>query len=182
MTGKWWTLVGACFGLFLLMLDSTVVSLALPSIRHDVGASAEQLQWMMNAYLLTIAVLAVTAGRLGDMFGRRRLFLIGMGAFGLGSVVSGLAADPDLLILGRILQGAGAAPVLALSLALVCNVFPEAEVPKALGIWAAVSSSALAIGPLVGGVLVEIDWRAHLHPSARPVAGTSASKMPPKTC
>lgn len=159
MTSKWWTLVGACFGLFLLMLDSTVVSLALPSIRHDVGASAEQLQWMMNAYLLTIAVLAVTAGRLGDMFGRRRLFLIGMAVFGIGSVVSGFASDPDLLILGRIVQGAGAAPVIALSLALVCNVFPEAEVPKALGIWAAVSSSALAIGPLVGGILVEIDWR-----------------------
>ena len=72
MTAKWWTLVGACFGLFLLMLDSTVVSLALPRIRGDVGASAEQLQWMMNSYLLTIAVLAVTAGRLGDIFGRRR--------------------------------------------------------------------------------------------------------------
>src|ERR1700710_688110 len=129
MTAKWWTLVGACFGLFLLMLDSTVVSLALPAIRHDVGASAEQLQWMMNSYLLTIAVLVVTAGRLGDMFGRRRLFLIGMFGFGIGSIVSGLAGDPDVLILGRVLQGAGAAPVLALSLALVCNVFPEAEIP-----------------------------------------------------
>ena len=159
MTGKWWTLIGACTGLFVLMLDSTVVSLALPSIRGDVGASAEQLQWMMNSYLLTISVLVVTAGRLGDMFGRRRLFLIGMFAFGLGSIVSGAAGDPDVLILGRILQGAGAAPVLALSLALVCNVFPEAEVPKALGIWAGVSASALAIGPLVGGALVEIDWR-----------------------
>jgi EmrB/QacA subfamily drug resistance transporter len=159
MTGKWWTLVGACFGLFLLMLDSTVVSLALPQIRGDVGASAEQLQWVMNSYLLTISVLVVTAGRLGDMFGRRRLFLIGMLGFGIGSIVSGFAGDPDTLILGRILQGAGAAPMLALSLALVVNVFPGAEVPKALGIWAAVSSSALAVGPLVGGVLVEIDWR-----------------------
>jgi len=159
MRGKWWTLVGACFGLFLLMLDSTVVSLALPRIRGDVGASAEQLQWMMNSYLLTIAVLAVTAGRLGDIFGRRRLFLIGMFAFGLGSVVSGAAGDPDVLILGRVIQGVGAAPVLTLSLALVCNVFPEAEVPKALGIWAGVSASALAIGPLVGGALVELDWR-----------------------
>ena len=78
MTGKWWTLVGACFGLFLLMLDSTVVSLALPAIRHAVDASAEHLQWMRNSYLLTIAVLVVTAGRLGDIFGRRRLFLIGL--------------------------------------------------------------------------------------------------------
>jgi EmrB/QacA subfamily drug resistance transporter len=159
MTGKWWTLVGACFGLFLLMLDSTVVSLALPRIRGDVGASAEQLQWMMNGYLLTIAVLAVTAGRLGDIFGRRRLFLIGMLGFGIGSVVSGVAGDPDLLILGRVLQGVGAAPVLTLSLALVCNVFPDEEVPKALGIWAGVSASALAVGPLVGGALVELDWR-----------------------
>jgi EmrB/QacA subfamily drug resistance transporter len=159
MRGKWWTLAGACFGLFLLMLDSTVVSLALPRIRGDVGATPEQLQWMMNSYLLTIAVLAVTAGRLGDMFGRRRLFLLGMLGFGIGSVVSGLASDPDVLIVGRVLQGVGAAPVLTLSHALVCNVFPEAEVPKALGIWAGVSASALAVGPLVGGALVELDWR-----------------------
>jgi EmrB/QacA subfamily drug resistance transporter len=159
MRGKWWTLVGACFGLFLLMLDSTVVSLALPQIRGDIGATDEQLQWMLNVYLLTISVLVVTAGRLGDMFGRKRTFLLGMGLFGLGSVVSALAGDPNVLILGRILQGVGGAPMLALSLAIVVNVFPEKEVPKALGVWAAVSSSALAIGPLVGGVLVELDWR-----------------------
>jgi EmrB/QacA subfamily drug resistance transporter len=159
MRGKWWTLVGACFGLFLLMLDSTVVSLALPQIRGDVGASSEQLQWMLNVYLLTISVLVVTAGRLGDMFGRKRVFLLGMILFGLGSIVSATAGDADVLILGRIMQGVGGAPMLALSLAIVVNVFPEGEVPKALGIWAAVSSSALAIGPLVGGVLVELDWR-----------------------
>ncbi len=159
MRGKWWTLVGACFGLFLLMLDSTVVSLALPSIRGDIGATSEQLQWMLNVYLLTISVLVVTAGRLGDMFGRKAAFLAGMGLFALGSVVSALAGDADVLIVGRILQGVGGAPMLALSLAIVVNVFPEGEVPKALGVWAAVSSSALAIGPLVGGALVELDWR-----------------------
>jgi EmrB/QacA subfamily drug resistance transporter len=159
MNAKWWTLVGACFGLFLLMLDSTVVSLALPQIRGDIGASSGQLQWMLNIYLLTISVLVVTAGRLGDMFGRKRVFLLGMGLFGLGSVVSAASGDPDVLILGRILQGVGGAPMLALSLALVCNVFSEAEIPKALGIWAAVSSSALAVGPLIGGAMVEIDWR-----------------------
>jgi EmrB/QacA subfamily drug resistance transporter len=159
MNRKWWTLAGACAGLFVLMLDSTVVALALPSIRHDVDASAEGLQWVMNGYLLTIAVLVVTAGRLGDMFGRRRVFLAGMALFAVGSVVSGAAGDQDMLILGRILQGAGAAPMLPLSLALVCNVFPSAEQPRALGIWAAVSAIALAVGPLAGGLLIEIDWR-----------------------
>ncbi len=156
---KWWTLAGACSGLFLLMLDSTVVALALPEIRGDVGASSEGLQWVMNGYLLTIAVLVVTAGRLGDMFGRKRVFIAGMVVFALGSVISGAAEDQVGLIAGRVLQGAGAAPMLSLSLALVCNAFPAAEQPRALGIWAAVSAVALGIGPLAGGVLIEIDWR-----------------------
>jgi len=159
MNRKWWTLAGACAGLFLLMLDSTVVALALPEIRGDVGASSEGLQWVMNGYLLTIAVLVVTAGRLGDMFGRKRVFLLGTVVFAFGSVVSGAAGDQTTLILGRILQGAGAAPMLSLSLALVCNAFPAGEQPRALGIWAAVSAIALAIGPLAGGLLIELDWR-----------------------
>jgi EmrB/QacA subfamily drug resistance transporter len=159
MNRKWWTLAGACSGLFLLMLDSTVVALALPEIRGDVGASSEGLQWVMNGYLLTIAVLVVSAGRLGDMFGRKRVFIAGMAVFAVGSVVSGAAGDQLGLIAGRVLQGAGAAPMLSLSLALVCNAFPSAEQPRALGIWAAVSAVALAIGPLAGGVLIEIDWR-----------------------
>jgi EmrB/QacA subfamily drug resistance transporter len=141
------------------MLDSTVVALALPEIRGDVGASSEGLQWVMNGYLLTIAVLVVTAGRLGDMFGRKRVFIAGMAVFAIGSVVSGAAGDQVGLIAGRVLQGAGAAPMLSLSLALVCNAFPSEEQPRALGIWAAVSAVALAIGPLAGGLLIEIDWR-----------------------
>ena len=159
MSRKWWTLIGACSGLFILMLDSTVVALALSSIRADVGASASQLQWVMNGYLLTIAVLVVTAGRLGDIFGRKLLFVAGMVLFGAGSILSGAAQDPAMLIAGRALQGAGAAPMLSLSLAIVCNAFPAAEQPRALGIWAAVSAIALAIGPVVGGLLIEVDWR-----------------------
>src|SRR5215218_8377110 len=116
---KWWTLAGACAGLFLLMLDSTVVALALPSIRHDVGASSTGLQWVMNGYLLTIAALVVTAGRLGDIFGRKRLYLAGTALFALGSAIAGGAGDEHVLILGRVLQGAGAAPMLPLSLAIV---------------------------------------------------------------
>ncbi len=141
------------------MLDSTVVALALPAMRKDVGASGEGLQWVMNGYLLTIAVLVVTAGRLGDMFGRRRVFLVGVVVFAAGSVVSGASGDQVELIVGRVLQGAGAAPMLSLSLALVCSVFPSAEQARALGIWAAVSAIALAIGPLAGGLLIELDWR-----------------------
>ncbi len=160
MKREWWTLTGACAGLFILMLDSTVVALALPSIRHDVDASAAGLQWMMNGYLLTITVFVVTAGRLGDMFGRKRFFILGMVVFALGSVLSGAAGDEHALILGRLLQGLGAAPMLPLSLAIVCDAFPAERQPRALGIWAAISAIALAIGPLAGGVLVEIEWRA----------------------
>ncbi len=156
---RWWTLIGACSGLFILMLDSTVVALALSSIRADLGASAAELQWMMNGYLLTIAVLVVTAGRLGDMFGRKRVFVIGMVLFGAGSILSGAAQGAEMLIGGRVLQGVGAAPMLSLSLAIVCNAFPADEQPRALGIWAAVSAVALAIGPVVGGALIALDWR-----------------------
>jgi EmrB/QacA subfamily drug resistance transporter len=159
MERKWWTLVGTCAGLFLLMLDSTVVALALPSIRHDVGASAAGLQWVMNGYLLAITVFVVTAGRLGDMFGRKRLFIAGTVVFALGSAVSGAAGDELTLICGRVLQGIGAAPMLPLSLAIVCQAFPRAEQARALGVWAGISAIALAIGPLVGGALVEVDWR-----------------------
>ena len=155
----WWTLVGTCFGLFLLMLDSTVVALALTEIESDLDASAAALQWVMNGYLLVLAVLMVTVGRFGDIFGRKVIFLCGMVLFAAGSVLAGAAWDDGALIAARVIQGAGGAAMLSLSLAIVCDVFPKAEQPRAVGIWAAVSAIALAIGPLVGGVLIELDWR-----------------------
>ena len=159
MSRPWWTLIGTSAGLFILMLDSTVVALALPSIRADVNATSTGLQWVMNGYLLTITAFVVTAGRLGDMFGRKRLFLVGLALFGLGSVLAGAANDELTLIAGRVLQGLGAAPMLPLSLAIVCNAFPAGQQARALGIWAGISAVALGIGPLAGGLLVDLDWR-----------------------
>lgn len=155
---EWWTLSGACAGLFLLMLDSTIVALALPAIERDLDASTIGLQWVMNAYLLTITVLVATIGRLGDMFGRRRLFLCGLGVFAAGSILSAIAGQ-GALIAGRIVLGAGAAALLPLSIALVAAAFPRARQPRAFGIWAAVSAIALGIGPLAGGLLIDLTWR-----------------------
>ncbi|TML08304.1 MAG: MFS transporter, partial [Actinobacteria bacterium] len=155
----WWTLFGACTGLFVLMLDSTIVTLALPAIRTDLDASASGLQWVMNAYLLVIAAFVVTAGRLGDMFGRRLMFTIGLAIFAGGSVLSGAAWSQDAIIGGRLVQGLGAAMLLPLSLAIVCDAFSTEQQPRALGIWASISAIALGVGPLMGGVLVDLDWR-----------------------
>jgi EmrB/QacA subfamily drug resistance transporter len=147
-------------GLFVLMLDSTVVALALASIRRDLGASTAGLQWVQNVYLLTMAALVVMLGRAGDIFGRKRIFQAGMLAFGAGSVVSATAGETGVLIAGRALQGVGGAAMLGLSLAIATVAFPAEQRPRALGIWAAVSSLALAIGPLVGGTIIEIaSWR-----------------------
>lgn len=156
---QWWVLVGTCLGLFILMLDSTVVALALPTIERELHASADNVQWVLNGYLLVISVLVVTAGRLGDIAGRRRIFLIGMAVFGAGSVLAALADDDTVLVAARAIQGAGGAAMLSLSLAIVSHAFPVEQQGQALGIWAAVSALALAIGPLVGGALIEVDWR-----------------------
>ena len=156
---RWWVLVGTCLGLFILMLDSTVVALALPTIERDLGASRDNIQWVLNGYLLTISVAVVTAGRLGDIYGRRLVFLAGMGVFAAGSVLAAVAGDDTVLVAARVVQGLGGAALLSLSLAIVSHAFPVEEQGRALGIWAAVSALALAIGPLVGGALIDVDWR-----------------------
>jgi EmrB/QacA subfamily drug resistance transporter len=159
-TRRWWVLTGASAGLFILMLDSTTLPLALPSIQLELGASASGLQWAQNVYLLTIAALVITFGRLGDMLGRKRVFQLGLVTFGAGAVISATAGSMVQLIAGRVVQGAGGAAVLALSLAIANLAFPPEERPRAVGIWAAVSAIALAIGPLVGGIAIElVGWR-----------------------
>jgi EmrB/QacA subfamily drug resistance transporter len=157
---RWWTLAGTCMGLFVLMLDSTVINLALTPIARDIGATTAGLQWVVNGYLLVLASTVVTAGRLGDILGRRRLFLVGMALFSAGSVICATSNHEEVLVAGRLVQGLGAAPLLGLSLAIVSSAFPAAERPKALGIWAGVSALALGIGPLLGGGLLEaVSWR-----------------------
>lgn len=160
-TRPWWTLLGACGGLFVLMLDSTALGLALPDLQRDLNASAEALQWVQNAYLLSMAVLVVTLSRLGDIYGRRRIYLLGTFVFGAGAILCALAWGPAVLVAGRVIQGAGGAAMLGLSLALASNAFSDADRPRALGIWTTISAIALAVGPLVGGLLIaSVSWRA----------------------
>jgi EmrB/QacA subfamily drug resistance transporter len=159
MARKWWTLLATCVAMFMLLLDITIVNVALPEIQKDLDASFSDLQWVIDAYALTLASLLLTAGSLGDRIGRRRVFTIGFGIFTVASLACGLATDPTMLNLFRGVQGIGAAGMLATTLALIAQEFHGAERATAFGIWGATIGGAVAIGPLVGGVLTDgLGW------------------------
>lgn len=157
MHRKWWTLITVSVATFMLLLDITVVNVALPSIREDLGASFTDLQWVVDAYTLTLAALVLTAGSLADRLGRRRLFVAGLAIFSLASLLAALAPDATLLNLFRAVQGVGGAIMFAVSLALVAQEFPAGrERGTAMGVYGATIGASVAVGPLVGGALT--DW------------------------
>lgn len=164
---RWWTLGNACISVLMVLLDVTIVNVALPTLQRDLNARFDELQWVVNVYALSLAVVLVTGGRLGDMFGRRRLFTIGVGIFICGSALAGLsgvlnfASFPriDALLGARAVQGIGAAIMMPVSLAIVSHAFEGKERGVAIGTWGAFAGVGLAAGPIVGGLLiVSVGW------------------------
>ena len=157
---KWWTLAAVCLGIFMLLIDITIVNVALPDIQRDLHSSFSDVQWVVDAYALTLAATLLTAGSLADLFGRRLLYVIGVSAFTVSSLLCGLATGPLFLELARGAQGIGGAIMFAVSLAILADAFRGRDRGIAFGAWGALAGLAVASGPVIGGALTSgISWR-----------------------
>src|SRR4051812_23375755 len=155
-----WTFAVVSLGLFMITLDNLIVTTALPSIRRDLEASLGSLEWMVNAYTLSFAVLLLPAAALGDRFGRKRMFLIGLGLFSASSGLAALAPSAGALVAARAVQGAGGAITAPLSLTLLADAAPAGKRGLALGAWSGISGLGVALGPVIGGAVVAgLDWK-----------------------
>jgi EmrB/QacA subfamily drug resistance transporter len=160
MDRKWWTLLAVCTGVFMLLLDITIVNVALPYIQQAFHATLADLQWVIDAYALTLAAFLLTAGSVGDLVGRRLVFAVGIVVFTVGSALCGVAPDATFLALARAFQGVGGAIMFATSLALLADAFAPQERGVAFGVFGAVTGVAVAIGPVLGGALTSgLSWR-----------------------
>jgi EmrB/QacA subfamily drug resistance transporter len=160
MERKWWTLLAVSAGTFMLLLDVTIVNVALPDIERALDASLSDLQWVIDAYALSLAALLLTAGSLADLYGRRIVFAIGLGVFTAGSLLCGVATTPLFLALARAAQGVGGATMFATALALLAHAFRGKERGVAFGVWGAITGVAVAVGPVLGGVITSgLSWR-----------------------
>src|SRR3712207_2934646 len=164
MARKWWTLIVVCVATFMLLLDITVVNTALPDIQEDLDASFTDLQWVIDAYTLTLAAFTLSAGSLADRLGRRRVFAWGLAVFTVASLACALAPSADALNIARAVQGLGGAVMFAVSLALIAQEFQGRELGTATGIYGATIGGAGAVGPPRGGALTGgVGWEAIVH-------------------
>jgi len=174
---RWFILAVLCLALVIVGVDGTIVNVALPSLVRDLGASQTQLEWIIDAYTIVFAGLLLTAGTLGDRFGRRGALLVGLATFAVGSVASSFAGSPEILIATRGIQGLGAAFIMPATLSILTHVFPAGERARAIGIWAGASGLAVAIGPVTGGWLLEHYWWGSIFLVNIPVIAVAAAAV-----
>src|SRR6266700_5610204 len=159
-TNPWLVLVVLTPGFFMILLDTTIVNVAIPAMSKGLNATLDEILWVLNAYILVYAVLLIPAGRLGDLFGQRNMFALGLAVFTLASALCGISQSPKQLIAARILQGVGGALLTPQTLAILTSIFPPARRGAAFGVWGGVAGLATLAGPTVGGAIITyIDWR-----------------------